>query len=145
MHGIEFVPRKVTDAAVRIKLGLQAELRLGNIDVKPDCGFAGDYVEAMWLMLQQERVDDFVIATCKTTSRCMAAHPGARLRRNVGRACASSCLSTRRAERAIALLLVVVVFGAGDSAREHLAHGHSKPGVDSEDEVPHRLFRATAE
>ncbi|KQV95934.1 GDP-mannose 4,6-dehydratase [Rhizobacter sp. Root1221] len=68
LRGIEFVTRKVTDAAARIKLGLQTELRLGNIDVKRDWGFAGDYVEAMWLMLQQERGDDFVIATGKTTT-----------------------------------------------------------------------------
>lgn len=68
LRGIEFVTRKVTDAAARIKLGLQNELRLGNIDVKRDWGFAGDYVEAMWLMLQQERGDDFVIATGTTTT-----------------------------------------------------------------------------
>jgi GDPmannose 4,6-dehydratase len=68
LRGIEFVTRKVTDAAARIKLGLQSELRLGNIDVKRDWGFAGDYVEAMWLMLQQERGDDFVIATGTTTT-----------------------------------------------------------------------------
>lgn len=68
LRGIEFVTRKVTDAAARIKLGLQTELRLGNIDVKRDWGFAGDYVEAMWLMLQQERGDDFVIATGTTTT-----------------------------------------------------------------------------
>lgn len=68
LRGIEFVTRKVTDAVARIKLGLQSELRLGNIDVKRDWGFAGDYVEAMWLMLQQERGDDFVIATGQTTT-----------------------------------------------------------------------------
>ena len=54
LRGIEFVTRKVTDAVARIKLGKQKELRLGNIDAKRDWGFAGDYVEAMWLMLQQE-------------------------------------------------------------------------------------------
>ncbi|WP_442784120.1 GDP-mannose 4,6-dehydratase [Collimonas fungivorans] len=68
LRGIEFVTRKVTDAAARIKLGKQQELRLGNIDAKRDWGFAGDYVEAMWLMLQQERADDYVIATGVTTS-----------------------------------------------------------------------------
>ncbi len=68
LRGIEFVTRKVTDAAARIKLGKQKELRLGNIDAKRDWGFAGDYVEAMWLMLQQERADDYVIATGVTTS-----------------------------------------------------------------------------
>uniref|UniRef100_UPI0013DBABAB GDP-mannose 4,6-dehydratase n=1 Tax=Stenotrophomonas maltophilia TaxID=40324 RepID=UPI0013DBABAB len=53
LRGIEFVTRKVTDAVARIKLGNQQELRLGNVDAKRDWGFAGDYVEAMWLMLQQ--------------------------------------------------------------------------------------------
>lgn len=68
IRGIEFVTRKVTDAVARIKLGLQKELRLGNIDAKRDWGFAGDYVEAMWLMLQQETPDDYVIATGRTTT-----------------------------------------------------------------------------
>lgn len=63
LRGIEFVTRKVTDAVARIKLGMQAELRLGNIDAKRDWGFAGDYVEAMWLMLQQDTGDDYVVAT----------------------------------------------------------------------------------
>jgi GDPmannose 4,6-dehydratase len=58
----------VTRAAARIKLGLQDKLFLGNLDAKRDWGFAGDYVEAMWLMLQQERPDDFVIATGETHS-----------------------------------------------------------------------------
>ena len=68
LRGIEFVTRKVTDAAARIKLGKQKELRLGNIDANRDWGFAGDYVEAMWLMLQQETADDYVIATGLTTT-----------------------------------------------------------------------------
>lgn len=68
LRGLEFVTRKVTDAVARIKLGLQSELRLGNIDAKRDWGFAGDYVEAMWLMLQQEQAEDFVIATGRTTT-----------------------------------------------------------------------------
>lgn len=68
LRGIEFVTRKVTDAVARIKLGKQTELRLGNIDAKRDWGFAGDYVEAMWLMLQQENPDDYVIATGYTTT-----------------------------------------------------------------------------
>ena len=67
-RGLEFVTRKVTDAAVRIKLGLQNELRMGNIDSKRDWGFAGDYVKAMWLMLQQDVPDDYVIATGVTHS-----------------------------------------------------------------------------
>lgn len=68
LRGIEFVTRKVTDAVARIKLGLQEELQLGNIDAKRNWGFAGDYVEAMWLMLQQENADDYVIATGETTT-----------------------------------------------------------------------------
>jgi len=68
LRGLEFVTRKVTDAVARIKLGKQKTLALGNIDAKRDWGFAGDYVEAMWLMLQQERPDDYVIATGTTTS-----------------------------------------------------------------------------
>src|SRR6266852_3644712 len=62
-RGREFVTRKVTDAVARIKHGMQKELRLGNLDAHRDWGFAGDYVQAMWLMLQQERPDDYVIAT----------------------------------------------------------------------------------
>jgi len=68
LRGIEFVTRKVTDAVARIKLGKQKDLRLGNIDAKRDWGFAGDYVEAMWLMLQQDTPDDYVIATGLTTT-----------------------------------------------------------------------------
>ncbi|MGF9852209.1 GDP-mannose 4,6-dehydratase [Bacillus paramobilis] len=62
-RGLEFVTRKVTDAAAKIKLGLANELRLGNLDSKRDWGFAGDYVKAMWLMLQQDTPDDYVIST----------------------------------------------------------------------------------
>jgi GDPmannose 4,6-dehydratase len=62
-RGKEFVTRKVTDAVARISLGLQTELRLGNLDARRDWGFAGDYVEAMWLMLQQAEPDDYVVAT----------------------------------------------------------------------------------
>lgn len=68
LRGIEFVTRKVTDAVARIKQGKQKELRLGNIDAKRDWGFAGDYVEAMWLMLQQDVPDDYVVATGQTTT-----------------------------------------------------------------------------
>jgi GDPmannose 4,6-dehydratase len=63
LRGIEFVTRKITDAVARIKLGISRELKLGNVDAKRDWGFAGDYVEAMWLMLQREQADDYVIAT----------------------------------------------------------------------------------
>lgn len=65
-RGREFVTRKVTDGVARIKLGLSKELRLGNLDAKRDWGFAGDYVKAMWLMLQQDTPDDYVIATGET-------------------------------------------------------------------------------
>jgi GDPmannose 4,6-dehydratase len=67
-RGLEFVTHKITDAVARIKLGLATDLRLGNLDAKRDWGFAGDYVKAMWLMLQQETPDDYVIATGKTHS-----------------------------------------------------------------------------
>jgi GDPmannose 4,6-dehydratase len=62
-RGLEFVTRKVTDGAARIKLGLAGELRLGNLQAQRDWGFAGDYVRAMWLMLQQPQPDDYVVAT----------------------------------------------------------------------------------
>jgi GDPmannose 4,6-dehydratase len=62
-RGLEFVTRKITDGVARIKLGLASELRLGNLDAQRDWGFAGDYVRAMWLMLQQEQAVDYVIAT----------------------------------------------------------------------------------
>ena len=68
LRGVEFVPRKVTDAVARIKTGVASELRLGNIDVKRDWGHAKDYVEAMWLMLQQDEPDDYVIATGVATT-----------------------------------------------------------------------------
>lgn len=68
LRGLEFVTRKVTDGVARIKLGLAKELRLGNIDAKRDWGHARDYVKAMWLMLQQDQPDDYVIATGRTTT-----------------------------------------------------------------------------
>jgi GDPmannose 4,6-dehydratase len=67
-RGKEFVTRKISDGVARIKLGMQSELRLGNLDAQRDWGFAGDYVRAMWLMLQAERPDDYVIATGRTHS-----------------------------------------------------------------------------
>ncbi len=67
-RGPEFVTRKVSQAVARIKLGLQDELVLGSLDAKRDWGFAGDYVEAMWLMLQQDHADDYVVATGETHS-----------------------------------------------------------------------------
>jgi GDPmannose 4,6-dehydratase len=67
-RGLEFVTRKVTDGVARIKLGLADSLSLGNLDAHRDWGFAGDYVRAMWLMLQQDQADDYVIATCESHS-----------------------------------------------------------------------------
>jgi len=64
LRGKEFVTRKISHGVARIKLGLDSELRLGNLEARRDWGFAGDYVRAMWLMLQQDKPDDFVIATC---------------------------------------------------------------------------------
>jgi len=68
LRGIEFVTRKVTDGAARIKLGLASELSMGNLDATRDWGHARDYVRAMWLMLQQDAPDDYVIATGRTVS-----------------------------------------------------------------------------
>ncbi len=67
-RGIEFVTRKVSDGVARIKLGLQTQLAMGNLEAQRDWGFAGDYVEAMWMMLQQDEPDDYVIATGETHS-----------------------------------------------------------------------------
>ncbi len=67
-RGLEFVTRKISDGVARIKLGLEKELRLGNLEARRDWGFAGDYVRAMWLMLQHERPDNFVIGTGETHS-----------------------------------------------------------------------------
>jgi GDPmannose 4,6-dehydratase len=67
-RGLEFVTRKVTDGAARCKLGISSELRLGNIEARRDWGFAGDYVDAMWRMLQQDEPDDYVVATGETWS-----------------------------------------------------------------------------
>ena len=78
-RGLEFVTRKITDAVARIKLGLQRELRLGNLEARRDWGFAGDYVDAMWRMLQLDEPDDFVIGTGETYSVrdfCVAAFSG---------------------------------------------------------------------
>lgn len=68
LRGIEFVTRKVTDSVARIKLGLSKELRLGNTSAKRDWGHAKDYVQAMWLMLQQDKADDYVVATGRTST-----------------------------------------------------------------------------
>ena len=67
-RGLEFVTRKVTDGVARIKLGLQKDLRLGNLDARRDWGFAGDYVDAMWRMLQRDEPDDYVVGTGETWS-----------------------------------------------------------------------------
>jgi len=67
-RGLEFVTRRVSDGVARIKLGLAKELKLGNLDARRDWGFAGDYVRAMWLMLQQPKPDDYVIGTGRTHS-----------------------------------------------------------------------------
>ena len=67
-RGLEFVTRKITNSVARIKLGIQSEVVLGNLEAKRDWGYAGDYVEAMWMMLQQPKPDDFVVATGKSHS-----------------------------------------------------------------------------
>lgn len=68
IRGLEFVTRKITDGVARIKLGLATEIRLGNLDSKRDWGFAGDYAEAMWLILQQEKPDNYIVSTGETHS-----------------------------------------------------------------------------
>lgn len=68
LRGLEFVTRKITNSVAKIKLGLQSELRLGNLETRRDWGFAPEYVQVMWLMMQQEKADDFVIATGETHS-----------------------------------------------------------------------------
>ncbi|HWI20786.1 MAG TPA: GDP-mannose 4,6-dehydratase [Vicinamibacterales bacterium] len=88
-RGIEFVTRKVTDGVARIKLGLSDKLMLGNRDAKRDWGFSGDYVKAMWLMLQQDTPDDYVIATGETHSvqelvEVAFAHAGLDWQKHVG-------------------------------------------------------------
>jgi GDPmannose 4,6-dehydratase len=67
-RGLEFVTRKISHGVARIKMGMADELRLGNLEAKRDWGFAGDYVEAMWLMLQQDEPDDYVVSTGETHS-----------------------------------------------------------------------------
>lgn len=68
IRGIEFVTRKISDGVARIKFGMSKEIRLGNLDSKRDWGFAGDYVEAMWLMLQQKKADNYIVSTGETHS-----------------------------------------------------------------------------
>lgn len=68
LRGLEFVTRKITNSVAKIKLGLQSELRLGNLETRRDWGYAPEYVKVMWLMMQQEKADDFVIATGETHS-----------------------------------------------------------------------------
>ena len=98
-RGIEFVTRKVTNAVARIKLGLQHELVLGNLDSKRDWGYAGDYVKAMWLMLQQDEPDDYVVATGETHIDRGARRAGVRRgrhRRLARRTCARTRSSSAR-------------------------------------------------
>ena len=68
IRGMQFVTRKITDGVARIKLGISKEIRLGNLESQRDWGFAGDYIEAMWIMLQQEKPDDFILSTGQTHS-----------------------------------------------------------------------------
>lgn len=87
-RGFEFVTRKITNGIAKIKLGMEKELRLGNLDAKRDWGYAGDYVKAMWLMLQQDKPDDYVIATNETHSvrefvECAFGHAGLNWKKHV--------------------------------------------------------------
>ena len=110
-RGETFVTRKITRAATRIKLGLQEHLYLGNLDAERDWGFAGDYVEAMWLMLQQDEPDDYVIATgerhsvrefCEAVFGCSIS-TGASTSGSISAICApprSTCCKAMRPRRA---------------------------------------------
>jgi GDPmannose 4,6-dehydratase len=99
-RGLEFVTRKVTNAVARIKLGLQDEVVLGNLDSKRDWGYAGDYVKGMWLMLQQDQPDDYVLATGETHSiedlvRGRSARSGSRTGPTTCARTPSSCVPPR--------------------------------------------------
>ena len=120
MRGIEFVTRKVTDGVARIKLGKQKELRLGNIDAKRDWGFAGDYVEAMWLMLQQE-------AARRLRHRHGADHHGPRHVPDRLRACRPE-LRGPRGDRS-----QVLPPGRGRSAAGRCDQGARETGLEAED------------
>jgi GDPmannose 4,6-dehydratase len=114
LRGIEFVTRKITDGVARIKLGLAEELQLGNLEARRDWGHARDYVRAMWLMLQQDRPDDYVVATGRTTTirefcRIAFACAGLEAERHVR----SSAALMRPAE-------VDVLHGDASKARERL-------------------------
>jgi GDPmannose 4,6-dehydratase len=114
LRGIEFVTRKITDGVARIKLGLAEELQLGNLEARRDWGHARDYVRAMWLMLQQDRPDDYVVATGRTTTirefcRIAFAYAGLESERHVR----SSATLMRPAE-------VDVLHGDATKARDRL-------------------------
>ena len=110
--GLEFVTRKISDGVARIKLGLADELRLGNLDAERDWGFAGDYVDAMWRMLQRDEPDDYLVATGETHSvvssqrspSAMSASTGSSTSRPTRSSCArrrsTSSSATRRRRRA---------------------------------------------
>jgi GDPmannose 4,6-dehydratase len=114
LRGIEFVTRKITDGVARIKLGLAEELQLGNLEARRDWGHARDYVRAMWLMLQQDRPDDYVVATGRTTT----------IREFCRIAFACAGLEAERHVRSSATLLrpaeVDVLHGDATKARERL-------------------------
>jgi GDPmannose 4,6-dehydratase len=126
LRGIEFVTRRITDGVARIKLGLAQELQLGNLEAKRDWGHARDYVRAMWLMLQQDKPDDYVVATGRTTSvrgfcELAFAHAGLDYRDHV---------VTRDALKRPSE--VDVLLGDASKARQHL---NWEPSVTLEDMV----------
>jgi GDPmannose 4,6-dehydratase len=126
LRGIEFVTRRITDGVARIKLGLAQELQLGNLEAKRDWGHARDYVRAMWLMLQQDKPDDYVVATGRTTSvrgfcELAFAHAGLNYRDHV---------VTRDALKRPSE--VDVLLGDASKARQHL---NWEPSVTLEDMV----------
>ena len=121
-RGLEFVTRKITWHAAAIKLGLADELRLGNLDAKRDWGYAKDYVEAMWLMLQADRADDYVIATGVT-------HTRAGVRRDRVRAGGPGLAALRRDRRR------VQAAGRGGPAGRRRLEGQARAGLGAEDEL----------
>ena len=124
-RGLEFVTRKITNSLARIKLGLQDSITLGNLDSARDWGFAGDYVEAMWLMLQQDEPDDYVVATGETHT-----HPRVPRRRvRAARGTTTGATSSRQDPRFERPAEVDLLMGDATKAREKLGW---TPKVDFE-------------
>ncbi len=133
-RGLEFVTRKITNSLARIKLGLQDSITLGNLDSARDWGFAGDYVEAMWLMLQQDEPDDYVIATGETHTIREFLDVAFRVR-GLRRLGAATCSQDPRFERPAEVDLLM---GDATKARDELGW---EPKVDFE-ELVRRMYES---